>query len=263
MNSQNPEIFNSCKQGDAKAISSVLNQTLSKNSIRSRILLQDKIIKIQLSSDKTINKDKLVNWLKDLLEKLSINNINECHVDFFSPTENRRKWSDSFNLTTSKLHCYDKEKVAEFNANPKKKIQKKSVPTKNKAEENNKKSNHILSKKIAAVSSVLLLTVLAGGIFTYIWDEYISSSSRENEVLNEYLDSLMPYERELAAISVRHCSEDYSSIQIVQNPSLCPKFEEAFNQFCGKYSNEKVCRSASLEDFCEEQSNDVLCLQNP
>jgi len=71
----NDEILEACRRGDLKAISLVIYKTLEKNNIWSVILLEDRVLNIHLESKSNVNKEKIINWLKNFLEKLELDGI--------------------------------------------------------------------------------------------------------------------------------------------------------------------------------------------
>ncbi|MBW4483305.1 MAG: hypothetical protein KME14_12250 [Tildeniella torsiva UHER 1998/13D] len=260
MTSQNFEILNACRRGDPKAIASVIDHTLGKNNIRSKVLINNEVIIIQLQSEKAANKEKLSNWLRSLLTRLAIQSVNECHIKFTSSTPVGTDWIQKFRFNELEDGCIEKasdqlkqvtSSVSRVSKNSLKLIPDQSNQTK-----------PISKKGKLKAISVLVLTGFSGIIFFHIWSEYLGASSQENTALNEYLETLMPYERDLVAMSRRHCSPEYSTSQIVQDLSRCPEFEESFDDFCADYSNEKVCRAKTLEVFCKDEPDDVLCMSD-
>lgn len=270
MSRSNDEILDACKRGDLKAISLVIYKTLEKNNIWSAILVEDGVLNIHLESKSNVNKDKIIDWLKNFLGKLEIKQIKECHVDFSGNGIEQSDWAESFSLSSdsSKDDVATKEskEVVEVKVpTHSKKItpdaaqQKSNVYQKHGKKESITKSASSKSKVTAILSRVVLVSIV-GAVF-FMGSRFIYQKDRENPILSDYLEDIMPSRRNVVGGSKNLCTRDYSISQIIQDPSLCPIFDEDLKRFCDNYPDDGVCRARSLEEFCRKNPYDVICTE--
>lgn len=265
----NDEILEACRRGDLKAISLVIYKTLEKNNIWSAILLEDGILNIHLESKSNVNKEKIISWLKNFLGKLEIKQIKECHVDFSSSGIEQSDWTESFSLSSDSsgddVDTKESEVVEVKVPAHGKKITSDAVQQKSNVYQTHEKKGSITKStssrsNVKTVLSGVVLVSVVGAIF-FVGTRFIYQKDRENPVLSDFLEDMMPYRRDVVGGSKNLCTRDYTVSQIIQDPSLCPIFDEDLENFCDDYPEDGACHASSLEEFCRENPYDVICAE--
>jgi hypothetical protein len=96
-----PNLLELAKQGDAKAIASLINHQLQPKGITAKVILQEACLQVMLESTQVLNQQALVTFVHNGITKLGAASIKEVKIYGRKKGEDLPNWSQEFTLGIS------------------------------------------------------------------------------------------------------------------------------------------------------------------